>query len=76
MTGVQNLNLYRSIPSLQNYVLVSSTKIAAEVCTKQDDHWILTTAKDGIDHIHISAITYDLRLTDIYAQVDELTTGT
>ena len=64
--------LYRSIPSLQNYVLVSSTEIAAEVYTRSKDLWILSTAKDKEDSIHISAIDYNLKLEDIYAQVGAL----
>jgi Uma2 family endonuclease len=64
--------LYRSIPSLQNYVLVSSTEYAAEVYTRSGDTWILTTAKSTSEHIHLSAINYDLGLSDIYAQIDRL----
>ena len=52
--------LYRSIPSLQNYILVSSTEIAAEAYTRSKDLWILSTAKNKKDSIHISAIDYDL----------------
>lgn len=63
--------LYRSIPSLQNFVLVSSTEYAAEVYSRSDDKWILSTAKDKGDYIHISAINYNLTLSDIYAQIDE-----
>ena len=63
--------LYRSIPSLQNYVLVSSTEFAAEVYTRSNDQWIRSTAKDKDDHIHISAINYDLPLEDIYMQIDK-----
>ncbi len=63
--------LYRSISSLQNYVLISSTEFAAEIYTRSDDKWILTTAKNKEDHIHISAINYDLALSDIYAQIGE-----
>ena len=65
--------LYRSIPSLQNYVLVSSTEFSAEVYTRSGDTWILTTAKSKNEHIHISAIDYDLALANVYAQVEELT---
>ena len=65
--------LYRSIPSLQNYVLVSSTELLAEVYTRSGDSWILTTSKTKEEHIHISAIGYDLALADVYAQVSELT---
>ncbi|MEJ7678650.1 MAG: Uma2 family endonuclease [Segetibacter sp.] len=63
--------LYRTIPSLQNYVLVSSTEFAAEVYTRSDDKWILSTAKDKEDFIHISAINFNLLLSDIYEQIDE-----
>jgi len=63
--------LYRSIPSLQNYVLVSSTEYLAEVYTRNNDTWILTTAKDKNNHIHISAINYDLKLQDVYGQIEE-----
>lgn len=67
--------LYRTIPSLQNYVLISSTEFAAEVYTRSADLWILSTAKDKNDHIHISAINYDFALSDMYAQIDEFEPG-
>lgn len=63
--------LYRSLPSLQNYVLVSSTELAAEMFTRSNDKWILSTAKDKGDCIYISAINFNLPLSDIYAQIDE-----
>ncbi len=63
--------LYRTISSLQNYVLVSSTEFSSEVYTKSDDNWILSTAKDKTGHIHISSLKYDLALSDIYSQIDE-----
>lgn len=62
--------LCRSLPSLHNYVLVNSTEFAAEVFTRNNDQWILNTAKDKNDHIYISAINFDLALSDIYAQVN------
>jgi Uma2 family endonuclease len=62
--------LYRSIPSLQNYVLVSSTEQLAEVYTRKGDTWVLTTAKGPENHIHLSSISLTLALRDIYAQVD------
>jgi Uma2 family endonuclease len=65
--------LYRSIPSLQNYILVSSTEYAVEIFTRsENDEWILNIAKEKNAHIHISAINYDLSLADIYAQVNDL----
>ncbi|HUZ57983.1 MAG TPA: Uma2 family endonuclease [Hanamia sp.] len=65
--------LYRSIPSLKNYVLVSSTEYAAEVYTRiENDEWKLNTTKGKTGNIHINAIDFDLSLTDVYAQVDNL----
>lgn len=63
--------LYRSIPALQNYVVVSSTEYAAEVYTRNNDEWILTTAKDKDGTLYISAIDYTMKLSDIYAQISE-----
>ena len=63
--------LYRSISSLQNYVVVSSTEFAAEVYTRNDDKWILTTAKNIDGTLFISAINYTMKLSDIYAQISE-----
>ncbi|HEY5393547.1 MAG TPA: Uma2 family endonuclease, partial [Hanamia sp.] len=63
--------LYRSIPSLRNYVLISSTEYAAEIYTRvENDDWKLNTSKGKEDHIHISAIDYDLLLQDVYSQID------
>ena len=63
--------LYRSIPSLQNYVIVSSTEYAAEVYTRNNNNWILMTAKDKEGALFISAIDYTMKLIDIYAQISE-----
>jgi Uma2 family endonuclease len=65
--------LYRSIPSLKNYILVSSTEYAAEIYTrKENDNWLLNTTKEKDGRLHISALDFDLSLSDIYAQVDDL----
>ncbi len=58
--------LYRSIPSLKNYILVSSTEYTAEIYTRiENDEWVLHTTKEKDGFIHISAIDYDLFLKDI-----------
>ncbi len=64
--------LYRSIPSLQNYIIVSSTEYAAEVYTRNNDQWILTTTKDKEGSLFISAIEYTMKLADVYAQIKAL----
>lgn len=63
--------LYRTIPSLQNYVLVSSTEYLVEVYTRKNDTWILTTAKGKDAAIQISAVDLDLKLSDVYGQIDD-----
>ena len=62
--------LYRSIPSLENYVLVSSTEVMAEVYTRNEDTWVITIIKSLDSHIYISSINLHLALSDIYSQVD------
>lgn len=67
--------LYRSIPSLQNYIMISSTDFSAEVYTRMDnDEWNLNMAKEKEGSIHISALDFDLSLNDVYAQVEDLLT--
>lgn len=63
--------LYRSISSLQNYVVVSSTEYTAEVYTRNNDKWVLSTANDKEGALYISAIDYTMKLSDIYAQIIE-----
>ncbi|HEY5461685.1 MAG TPA: Uma2 family endonuclease [Hanamia sp.] len=71
--GAKLFKLYRSIPSLKNYVLISSTEYEAEVYTHiENDEWKLNTTKEKTGIIHISAIDFDLSLADVYAQVDNL----
>lgn len=65
--------LYRSIPSLLNYILVSSTEYAAEIYTrKENEEWTLNVVEEKNGHIQINAINFDLSLADVYAQVDDL----
>jgi Uma2 family endonuclease len=65
--------LYRTISSLKNYILISSTEYAAEIFTrKENDEWVLNTKKGSDGHIYISSIDYNLSLTDVYAQVEDL----
>ena len=64
--------LYRSIPSLKHYVLVSSLECLAEVYTRDGDTWVLTTANKPEDSLYLSAIDYHFKLQDIYIQVPDL----
>lgn len=65
--------LYRSIPSLKNYIMISSTEVSAEIYTRMENNeWKLSMAKEKEGIIHISAIEYELALMDVYAQVEDL----
>jgi Uma2 family endonuclease len=64
--------LYRSIPSLKQYVLVSSLEYSIEVYTRDGEQWILTTASHPDDEVYLSAIGFHFRLKDMYVQVPEL----
>ncbi|MBA2563132.1 MAG: Uma2 family endonuclease, partial [Chitinophagaceae bacterium] len=58
--------LCRTIPSLQNYILVSSTACAADVYARSGNQWILTTSKTRDESIYINAIDLTISLKDIY----------
>lgn len=65
--------LYRSISSLQNYIMISSTDFSAEVYTRMDNNeWNLNMTKEKGGVIHISALDFDLPLNDVYAQVEDV----
>ena len=65
-------SLYRSIPSLKNYLTISSMECAAELYTRDGEQWILTTATGLDKSIYLSAINYHLPLSEVYAQVPNL----
>ncbi len=62
--------LYSSIASLQNYVVISSMEISADVYTRNDEQWIIASAKGRNNSINLSAIDYKLQLADVYEQID------
>jgi Uma2 family endonuclease len=64
--------LYRSIPSLKNYMLISSLEHSIEVYTRDGEQWILTTATGKEDELYLSAIDYRFKLKDMYVQVPDL----
>lgn len=63
-------NLYRSIKTLKEYILIDSTKISVEHFLKQQDNsWNLTEFKELADSFTISTISLTLLLQDIYEDV-------
>lgn len=68
----QKFHLYRSIPSLTEYVLIDSQKIGADVHRKGEHGvWYLASAAYDIEgSIEIGHIGLTLQMTDIYAQTE------
>ncbi len=64
--------LYRSIPSLKNYLLISSLEHSIEIYTRDGEQWILNTANGLEDELYLSAIDYRFKLKDMYVQVPDL----
>jgi Uma2 family endonuclease len=61
--------LYRSIPSLQHYVLINSMEFGIEIFTRDGEQWILIAANSLEDELYLSAIDYRFKVKDLYAQV-------
>lgn len=63
-------SLYRSIKTLQEYILIDSTSITVESYARQNDNsWLLKEFKQLPDTIFISTIGLTLSLKDIYDDV-------
>lgn len=60
---------YRSIDSLQEYVLVSQDKPLIEVFTRHENIWHLNEAKGLESQIRLQTLNYNLPLADVYAKV-------
>jgi Uma2 family endonuclease len=63
-------HLYRSIPTLMEYVLVDSLSISVEVFRKNEDGtWLLAKETENIEEqITLTNFDLQLKLSDIYAQ--------
>jgi Uma2 family endonuclease len=67
----QKFAYYRSVPSVQEYVLVSQTEPRVEVFYKQDEKtWIYTVAEGLEEAIVFQTIQQEFALKDIYQKVD------
>ena len=65
--------LYRSIPSLREYVMISSTTIRAEVMRKENDSpfWFLADEADTLEgSIYLKNIDLTISLSDIYEETE------
>lgn len=62
---------YRTLESLQAYVLVAQDKPLVEVFTRnaETNQWVLSEARDLESHIQLPLLKEELPLADIYAKV-------
>ena len=66
---------YRSIPSLVQYLLVSSEQISVDLYTRQaDGQWLLTATTSPEETVDLSSVGCKLTVAQIYRNVD-LTPG-
>ena len=62
--------LYRSIPSLQEYITIDSLSVSVEIYTRQEvNSWQLTEFKQLSDSFVLSTINLPLQLKDVYEDV-------
>ena len=61
---------YRTLPSLQVYLLVAQEQChVVHYTSQQDNTWLLAETSDMQDGIHLPSIRCDLLLSEIYAKV-------
>ena len=61
---------YPTIVSLADYLMLSSDRASAELCTRQPDgRWLLTAAEQPLDTLDIPSVGCRLALADLYEKV-------
>lgn len=66
----KKFDLYRDIPSLQVYVLVSQNELLVERFTRQRDSWLLDCFKGLDDAVDFGIVNCSLTLAEIYRGVE------
>jgi Uma2 family endonuclease len=62
---------YRTVESLAEYLLVSQDQTRIEQYVRQPTHdWLLHEATEPAETIHLPSIECDLKLSDVYANID------
>ncbi|GAB4194310.1 MAG: Uma2 family endonuclease [Roseiflexaceae bacterium] len=66
----KKFQLYRSIPSLQEYILVAQDEVHLDRFVRQPDgNWLLISYEAIGDLVHLDAIDCNLALEDVYDKV-------
>jgi Uma2 family endonuclease len=67
---IMKFAFYRSIKTLQEYVLIDSTSVAVEIYARRaDNSWLLREFKQLTDSFYISTIGLTVFLKDVYEDV-------
>lgn len=66
----RKFRMYKALPSLTDYVLVSQDEALAEHFVRREHQWILNTVDEPSGLIQLSSIGCELRLSDLYEGVD------
>lgn len=66
----EKFELYRSLPSSKEYVLISQVKPSVEVYFKQDNkHWLMTVITDLDDTVPLQSLDVTLSMREIYEKL-------
>lgn len=66
----RKFELYKSIASLREYLVVATDRIHADLYTRQaDDRWMLTSAARLEDSLNLESVGAQLNLADLYEKV-------
>jgi len=66
----RKFRMYKTLPSLTDYVLVSQDEALGEHFMRHDRQWIINTVDEPAGLIQLSSIGCELRLSDLYEGVD------
>jgi Uma2 family endonuclease len=62
---------YRTIPSLTQYVLIASDRVHADIFTRGNEGvWMLVSASEPGDVLHLTSVDCTMRLIDLYEKTD------
>ncbi len=63
-------NFYRSLESLQHYLVVDQNQLYAQLSTRQDGGWFLQQFTLRTESIPLEALNVDLAMVDVYLDVE------
>src|SRR3989442_1238328 len=64
----RRFELYRTVPTLAQYVLIASERVYVDVYTRDPGRWILTSAWKPEDVAELTSVECSMRIADLYAK--------